>query len=361
MNAPSSLKAAPYKIEAKAIEERYARGWHCLGLASRFTEQPVSLNYFGTKLVAYRGAGGKVTILDGFCPHMGADLTMGCVEGNSIRCPFHAWRWGADGVCDDIPYAKRIPPKAVIKSWPTLEENKLLFVWNDPEGNPPIPEQIPPRIDDCFDPLWSEWAIEMIHIPINARELVDNMADVAHFSTVHGAGATSFKNIVESHTYIQQMTSRSETLAEDSELHSEAIYCGPAYMHTYMTGQMGGIEIASRLLVAHVPVDTNSFDLYFGVKIKKNPNLTAEQNDAIVRGYVEQSRIAFFQDVDIWKTKTRIDNPLLCDGDGPVNLLRQWYAQFYQNIADIGDKWKQRKEFVPNYHKPEVDGLLNKK
>ncbi|HEY3699663.1 MAG TPA: hypothetical protein VGK97_10055 [Spongiibacteraceae bacterium] len=50
MNTPSALKASPYKIEAKEIEPRYARGWHCLGLANRFTEQPIALNYFGTKL-----------------------------------------------------------------------------------------------------------------------------------------------------------------------------------------------------------------------------------------------------------------------------------------------------------------------
>ncbi|HEY3699662.1 MAG TPA: hypothetical protein VGK97_10050 [Spongiibacteraceae bacterium] len=29
-------------------------------------------------------------------------------------------------------------------------------------------------------------------------------------------------------------------LAEDSELHSEATYYGPAYMNTYMSGQMNG-------------------------------------------------------------------------------------------------------------------------
>jgi 3-ketosteroid 9alpha-monooxygenase subunit A len=352
MNAPSALKAPPYKIEAKEIEERYARGWHCLGLANRFTEKPVALNYFGTKLAAYRGEDGQVHILDGYCPHMGADLTLGCVEGNSLRCPFHSWRWGADGVCDEIPYAKRIPPKAVIKSWPTMEQNNLLFVWNDPEGNGPIAEQSIPRIDDCFSPDWTSWAVEVIHIPINARELVDNMADVAHFGPTHGANATSFKNIVDGHVYTQQMTSHSEILAEDSELQSEATYYGPAYMNTYMSGQMSGIDVASRLLVAHVPIDTNSFDLYFGVMIKKNPALSDAQNDEIVKGYVEANRTAFYQDVAIWKTKTRIDNPLLCDGDGPVNLLRQWYSQFYQNIAEVGDKWKQHKEFVPNFNSP---------
>ncbi|HET8704799.1 MAG TPA: Rieske 2Fe-2S domain-containing protein, partial [Pseudomonadales bacterium] len=93
------------KIEAAQVEERYARGWHCIGRIDQYNEKPVMLNYFGTKLVAYRGASGDLHVLDGYCPHMGADLSMGYVEGDSIRCAMHAWRWGKDGVCDDIPYA----------------------------------------------------------------------------------------------------------------------------------------------------------------------------------------------------------------------------------------------------------------
>ena len=68
---------------------------------------------------------------------MGGDLTMGTIKGDQVACPFHDWRWGGDGRCAQIPYARRVPPAARTRSWLTLERNGQLFVWHDPEGNPP--------------------------------------------------------------------------------------------------------------------------------------------------------------------------------------------------------------------------------
>ena len=350
MSAVISSKLAtrqPARIEAAVVPNRYARGWHCLGLASDYAHKPVSLHYFNTKLVAFRGTDGRVAILDAYCPHMGADLALGCVEGNSIRCPFHHWRWGADGVCDDIPYSRRIPPQAVMKSWPTMEENNLLFVWNDPEGNPPIEDQRIPHMDSCFNGEWSDWSIEMFHIETNCRELVDNMADVAHFVPVHANFIDSFRNISEGHVYIQEQTGGSELLSEsaDSGLTSVATYYGPAYMTTYMTGEINGEAVESRLLVSHVPVTTESFDLRFGVMIKKNPKLSEEQNKAMIAAYTKLAGDAFKQDVQIWHNKVRVDNPLLCDGDGPIQKLRQWYQQFYVDIKDVPASLKERRVY----------------
>ena len=112
----------------------------------------------------------------------------------------------------------------MIKSWPTMEENKLLYVWNDPEGLPPIAEQAPPREPHCFDTQWSAWHMDKMTIHTNCRELVDNMADRAHFGPVHGAPCSRFRNIVEGHTYTQEFWGGSERLAADSELFSRAVY-----------------------------------------------------------------------------------------------------------------------------------------
>src|SRR5678815_4998744 len=86
-----------HKIEASAPPERYARGWHCLGLAQEYKDGKAhGINIFGTRLVIFQGEDKQLHIMDAWCPHMGADLALGKVSGNSVVCKFHAWSWGAD-------------------------------------------------------------------------------------------------------------------------------------------------------------------------------------------------------------------------------------------------------------------------
>ncbi|GAB3625611.1 3-ketosteroid-9-alpha-hydroxylase [Pandoraea terrae] len=329
-------KPSVHRIHAAPIEDRYARGWHCLGLADDYRDgKPHGLSIFGTRLVVFQGEEGQLHILDGYCPHMGADLSQGCIEGNMVICAFHGWSWGTDGACAGIPYSNRVPPKARVKSWPAVEQNKLLFVWNDPEGNPPDPSVVIPRIDACFSDAWSDWSIVKWTINTNCRELIDNHSDMAHFGPVHGAPVDYFCNTFVGPVAYQKLSGGSERLAESGRLTSDSAYFGPAYHVTLMTGEAQGEQIKSILLNCHVPIDTNSFELRFGVMVEKNPMLTDEQNQAMVAGYVQAAQDAFREDVAIWDHKTRVDNPLLCDGDGPIYRLRQWYQQFYVNIAQL--------------------------
>lgn len=352
----SHNKLSIHRIQAMPIEERYARGWHCLGLAEDYRNgKPHSLSIFGTKLVVFQGEDGQLHVLDGYCPHMGADLGQGCVRGNSVECPFHKWSWGSDGVCNNIPYAKRIPPKARIQAWHTSEQNQLLFVWHDPEGNPPNPAVDIPRITAAFSDEWSGWAIVSWTIHTNCRELIDNQSDMAHFGPVHGAPIEYFCNTFTGPVAYQMLVGGSERLAGAGQLKSDSAYFGPAYHITHMTGEAQGMEVQSILLNCHTPIDTNSFELRFGVMVKKNPALTPEQNQAMVDGYVQAAQNAFREDVAIWDSKTRVDNPLLCEGDGPIYRLRKWYQQFYTDVADLPDLHNTQESY--EYQKEEARWL----
>jgi 3-ketosteroid 9alpha-monooxygenase subunit A len=342
-------------IDAGAPPERFARGWHCLGLADSFKDgEPHAITAFGTKLVVFQGENGKLNVLDGYCRHMGGDLTQGTVKGNEIACPFHDWRWGGNGKCVSIPYAKRVPLRARTRSWLAVEENKQLFVWHDPQGNPPPEDVVIPRIDGIFSGEWSNWTWDSVLIEgSNCREIVDNMVDMAHFFYIHYAFPTYFKNVFEGHIATQYLNTKgrpdvgmaSNYGGEENLLRSEASYFGPSYMINKLVNTFKGFEIENVLINCHYPVTPNSFVLQWGVSHKKLPGVTDEQADKIAGKFAKSIGAGFLQDVEIWKNKTRIDNPLLCEEDGPVYQLRRWYEQFYVDVDEVTEDMTRRFEF----------------
>jgi len=362
-------------IDAGAPPTRFARGWHCLGLAEPFRDgSPHAIEAFGTKLVIYADSRGDLHVLDGYCRHMGGDLSRGTIKGDSIACPFHDWRWGADGKCTKIPYARRVPPTARTRSWLTLEQNKHLFVWHDPQGNPPPPEITIPRIEGAYSDEWSSWTWDTLAVEANCREVIDNVVDMAHFFYIHFALPTYFRNVFEGHIATQYLDTRSrpdieaETGRKKSGengngtadgasssqigLHSEASYYGPSYMIDYLNYDYHGVPMDAVLINTHYPVTPERFVLQWGVIVKKLPGLTPEQADKVALRFAKFVGLGFEQDVDIWVHKSRIDNPLLCAEDGPVYQLRRWYEQFYLDVGEIPADMVARHEFEIDTARP---------
>lgn len=189
---------------ASEATHRYPRGWFVVALSDEVVDaKPMSVTYFGRRMVVFRGADGKVRVTDAYCPHLGADLGVGGkVEGNDIRCPFHAWKFSGDtGACTEVPYAKRIPAKASIGTYLVDEVNGLVFIWNDPDGGQPD-FQIP-RLAEWDDPTWNRWHPTRIEVKTHPREIVENVADKAHFQPIHGTHIDYFENKYEGHTALQ--------------------------------------------------------------------------------------------------------------------------------------------------------------
>ncbi|TQM29092.1 Rieske 2Fe-2S domain-containing protein [Nocardia bhagyanarayanae] len=354
------------ELDVGSVPTRYARGWHCLGLAKTFRDgKPHAVNVFGTKLVVWVDSAGELRVLDAYCRHMGGDLSMGEVKGDDIACPFHDWRWsGVNGKCSSIPYARRVPPLARTRKWTTLERNGQLFVWHDHEGNEPPPEITIPHIEgpytdadgnptDQLDSGWTDWTWNSMLIEgANCREIIDNVVDMAHFFYIHFAFPTYFKNVFEGHIATQFLETKgrpdigmASKYGGDTLLKSEASYFGPSYMINPLINIYSGYEVKSVLINCHYPVTQDSFVLQWGISLEKPKGVDGEMADKLAEKMTEGISVGFLQDVEIWKHKSKVENPLLCEEDGPVYQLRRWYDQFYVDVADVTEKMTQRFEF----------------
>ena len=267
------------------LPDRFPRGWFVLGHQREFLPNETKAIYaFNRKISVTRDSNGEITVETG----------------------------------DSHP-------------WPVLEINQMVLIWHDIEKQEP--DFYPKKIEACYSEEWSDYSMASFLVKNNCRELIDNMADKGHFGPVHQAPFEGFWNEAKDHTYTQEMTANSPILGGD--LFSQATYEGPAYMTTYMSAVQDGNTVESRLLVSHLPLTMTSFQINFGVMVKKVPGMSKEEEDAFVQGYVDANNYAFGQDVAIWENKIYIPDPVVCDGDGPLHKLRKWYGQFLVDRADI--------------------------
>ncbi|CAM2929431.1 Rieske 2Fe-2S domain-containing protein [Prescottella defluvii] len=343
------------EIEAGKNPDRFARGWHCIGRAQDFRDgKPHQVKIFGTDLVVFEDSKGELQVLDAFCRHMGGNLAMGEIKGDSIACPFHDWRWNGKGKCTEIPYARRVPPVAKTRAWVKLERNGLFFVYNDPQGNPPPAEVTIPQIEGYDEGGWSDWSWNTYVVEgSHCREIVDNVVDMAHFFYVHFQIPTYFKNIFEGHVATQVMRSGGRDDIQtgvqlgmaEAETISDASYFGPSFMLDTVYTVAGDIKVETKLANCHYPITNNSFILQWGTIVKRTEGLSDDDAKAMAEQFTEGVEHQFKQDIAIWNHKSRIENPLLTEEDGPVYQLRRWYQQFYVDVEDVTEDMTKRFEF----------------
>ena len=117
----------------------FPMGWYSVSRSHELAVGEVKrVHAFDRELALYRTRTGQAVLQDAFCPHLGAHLGVeGKVVGESLRCPFHGWRFDTSGKCVEIPYCDEIPDRAQIRMWPVEEKNGEIYIWFHPENTEP--------------------------------------------------------------------------------------------------------------------------------------------------------------------------------------------------------------------------------
>lgn len=155
-----------------------AKGWHPLAELKALGGKPIARRLLGKPVVLFLSNGKPVVMIDR-CPHRALPLSDGCVKDGAIACPYHGWRFGADGKCVEVPGSDMIP-EATAKTLPV--EVRAGLVWTSLSPSPPPFPKLPALLDDdSLDHFC--WAVE----PTKMRLLdaIENMLDASHPHYVH--------------------------------------------------------------------------------------------------------------------------------------------------------------------------------
>jgi len=109
----------------------FHQSWFPLALAGDVqTGRVLGRDFLGTRVILYRDPAGRAVVQGAFCPHLGADLSVGQVVEGQIRCAYHHWTFDCAGTCVNIPAGDKIPRGARIATYPSAEAWGLIWAFN---------------------------------------------------------------------------------------------------------------------------------------------------------------------------------------------------------------------------------------
>ncbi|MEX2255012.1 MAG: Rieske 2Fe-2S domain-containing protein [Acidimicrobiia bacterium] len=305
--------------EGKRFPFPIPNGWFIVAQVSDVAPGEIKrVHYFGRELVLFRTESGEAHLVGSYCAHLGANLAVGGkVEGEGIRCPFHGWCYdGASGKCVDIPYTEsdHIPSQAKVRSYPTVERNRMIWAWHHLEGSAPFYDV--PEVPEFDSAAWSEPVCRDFTVATCCQEMAENNHDFAHFKYVHGSDDIPWdtEELVDDSPY-KRAEASSGFVRE-----SFGLGLGVLRYPDYFT-----------FLSSTTPIDEEHVHVRwtFVTPIAAGEGAAVELSDTFLA--------AVSQDIPIWENKAFLPRPVLAKEETGILAHRKWSEQFYSDPANALD------------------------
>jgi len=285
-------------------------------------------------MVLFRTESGQAVVFDAHCPHLGADLGFGGkVVGESIQCPFHAWRFGTDGTCLEVPECDRIPPKAKAQAWATREQNGMILAWYHPDGVAPTFD-----IPGCPDDGWTPVKSIVWRIRSHPQEVGENTVDTAHMRPVHRTEPSRVRSGPDLKGPVMELSLAFLAPGElvgmdgDNDVQLDIEMYGLGQIQ--VTSHVLNAGITARYWVNSTPIDRENIDIHGVVSVQYGDDQAFTEEVAEL--FYEAFTTDFVKDFPIWENKLYRRRPVLSAADGPIGVYRKWAKQFYLDAAPAG-------------------------
>jgi phenylpropionate dioxygenase-like ring-hydroxylating dioxygenase large terminal subunit len=137
----------------------------------------------GERMVLWRDSQGKTVCQADLCPHRFAALSIGCVMGDTIQCPFHGFEYDTSGSCTYVPAngrAAEVPKNLRVQTYPCREAHGYIYIW---WGEPRVEYPPLPWFEDLDNTFTTSDFQD--HWPVQYSRAIENQLDVFHLAFVH--------------------------------------------------------------------------------------------------------------------------------------------------------------------------------
>ena len=137
---------------------------------------PVS--FAGEPIIVVRTKQGELFALEDRCAHRQVPLHLGVVEGDSIKCAYHGWKYNRTGKCVSVPYLEKcsLRPKNV-RGYPCRESYGLVFIY--PGDLEQLPEAAFPNVPSAADPKYKTRYLDR-RVACHFSFMHENLMDMNH-------------------------------------------------------------------------------------------------------------------------------------------------------------------------------------
>ena len=243
--------------------------WHPVALSAELKvgdSKPIRL--LSEDFTLFRGHSGQAFLVGPQCRHRLTTLHTGWVEGDSIRCMYHGWRFDGQGRCVERPAEKDehgVPERCHIPGYAVHEYAGMVFAYIGPAPAPVfnLPRkdclEHPDALVFCTQETWE----------INWFQQIENSLDPVHVSFVHralrvDAFANAVTNAIPQLSYEETEAGIEQTARRSAQNIRKSNWTFPNNNHVVVPG-LGPDDAWIDFIIWMVPADdrhSTRFTLY---------------------------------------------------------------------------------------------------
>lgn len=281
--------------------------WFFVAEEKNIDERPVTSSVAGLDIVLFR-SNGKIVAMNRRCPHMNADLALGCVVEGKLRCSLHHKKFSQE-------------------QFPVQVRHGLVFVFN---GEKPLFEL--PFFEGFHPDSLEPSSVQTIKIENEWFVGAANAFDIAHFETVHLRHLLKAPEVTHPHEYAYR-------IKLDYEIRGNTL--SDRLMKTFY-GKRAGLnftvfagnfilavttvkDLVNYMMIVNAPVEKGKSEAKLMVFSKKTSNPLKMLKREVQANFSQK----FFQDEADNSKGVFIDTKTLSSEDKILEQYLNWLMKLY--------------------------------